>query len=658
MAKNIWSLVFLALTFACCHSVFGQDPILDLSFDSSFDGALGESPISNSGATLVTGVRGMAAALDPSDRIEYESAGNIDSQIGTIDFVIVPNWNGNDAQTHEFLVWDSLSEDNGGGLLFSKDGANNLRQIFNRFSQDGQSEIGTAINVSDWIAFEPHYLAYSWNATERRLRQYVDGRMVREFNFPDGFILPTITRSDFRLGNNTDGALDELRIFDRELSALEVESRFVDLVEGGLVNIGGGTIGDDFRVNFAQVDISGGSIGDSFRLGNTFANISGGSIGDEFTVVNESEINFIGSDFSLDGVPLCDVLTVDSFFEIFDRNVTLSGLLADGSEFSFDLNSSDVDGEDFFDPRSSVGVTLVSMPRTNAELLQNPGNDLALVEGEIPFWTEAEGENWTRRTGETTLPLPQNGDAFFFAGEGAFGELTQVVDVACFSSAIDAGTQEFSFSGYVRSFPQPPADSSRILVEYEDSSGNILSEFDSGEIVSEAEWLLVADQRLAPVGTRAIRIRLQSTRNVGGNNDGYFDSLSLFAVPQLNGDFDMDGDVDADDIDFYAGNLDLPATGDLDQLDLDGDGFVTLADHDLHVTTLAETSNGQTGALIGDTNLDGSVDVLIDAFALIGGLGTATGGYANGDLNADGVIDVLGDAFRLIGNLGLSNDPG
>ena len=176
--------------------------------------------------------------------------------------------------------------------------------------------------------------------------------------------------------------------------------------------------------------------------------------------------------------------------------------------------------------------------------------------------------------------------------------------------------------------------------------------------MSEAEWLLVADQRLAPVGTRAIRIRLQSTRNVGGNNDGYFDSLSLFAVPQLNGDFDMDGDVDADDIDFYAGNLDLPATGDLDQLDLDGDGFVTLADHDLHVTTLAETSNGQTGALIGDTNLDGSVDVLIDAFALIGGLGTATGGYANGDLNADGVIDVLGDAFRLIGNLGLSNDPG
>ena len=140
-------------------------------------------------------------------------------------------------------------------------------------------------------------------------------------------------------------------------------------------------------------------------------------------------------------------------------------------------------------------------------------------------------------------------------------------------------------------------------------------------------------------------------------NQTYTVTLVSEAGPQL-GDFDQDGDVDADDIDFYSGNLDLPATGALAQLDLDGDQTVTLADHDLHVTTLAETSNGQTGALLGDVNLDGSVDVLNDAFAFIGGLGTATGGYANGDLNADEVVDVLGDGFRLIGNLGQSNDPG
>ena len=149
-------------------------------------------------------------------------------------------------------------------------------------------------------------------------------------------------------------------LFDRELSALEVESRFVELVEGGVVDLGGGTIGDEFSVSFAQLNISGGSIGDSFRVGNTFANISGGSIGNGFTVAFESEINFIGSDFFINDVPIDDMLTIDTFFEIPDRGITLSGLLADGTEFSFDLNSSNVDGEDFFDPRSTVGVTLVA----------------------------------------------------------------------------------------------------------------------------------------------------------------------------------------------------------------------------------------------------------------------------------------------------------
>ena len=140
---------------------------------------------------------------------------------------------------------------------------------------------------------------------------------------------------------------------------------------------------------------------------------------------------------------------------------------------------------------------------------------------------------------------------------------------------------------------------------------------------------------------------------------GAADSITLNAggAPELTGDFDSDGDVDADDIDFYSGNLDRPATGDFEQLDLDGDQVVTIADHDLHVTTLVQTSNGQTGALIGDANLDGVVDVLNDAFALVGNLGTSIGGYANGDFSADQAIDVLTDAFRLVNNLGQSNEP-
>lgn len=129
----------------------------------------------------------------------------------------------------------------------------------------------------------------------------------------------------------------------------------------------------------------------------------------------------------------------------------------------------------------------------------------------------------------------------------------------------------------------------------------------------------------------------------------------LVPATSLVGDFEPDGDVDADDIDFYSGNIGQAATGNLAQLDFDGDGIVTLDDHQFHIETYVQTPNGP-GTFVGDINLDGSVNVLGDAFALVGSLGLTSGaGYANGDLNADGAVNVLGDAFALVGNLGRNN---
>ena len=166
---------------------------------------------------------------------------------------------------------------------------------------------------------------------------------------------------------------------------------------------------------------------------------------------------------------------------------------------------------------------------------------------------------------------------------------------------------------------------------------------------------LIDQQRLAGEGVLSVFIQEGSSDSGVTTSDLHVLDFNVpSALPALVGDFDMDGDVDADDIDFYSGNLGSQATGDLGQLDLDGDQFVTLADHDLHVTTLVQIANVQSGTLLGDVNLDGSVDVLNDAFTLIASLGTNIGGYANGDLNADLAIDVLGDAFLLIANLGQS----
>ena len=122
----------------------------------------------------------------------------------------------------------------------------------------------------------------------------------------------------------------------------------------------------------------------------------------------------------------------------------------------------------------------------------------------------------------------------------------------------------------------------------------------------------------------------------------------------LVGDFDGDEDVDADDIDFFRGNLEEPASGNLAQLDLNGSAIIDEEDLRIYVETLVQTSNGQTGTFFGDANLDGTVNVLGDAFILVGNLG-GSGGWADGDFNQDGDINVLGDAFLLINNLGRSN---
>ena len=123
------------------------------------------------------------------------------------------------------------------------------------------------------------------------------------------------------------------------------------------------------------------------------------------------------------------------------------------------------------------------------------------------------------------------------------------------------------------------------------------------------------------------------------------------------GDFNGDGVVDCDDLDGYVGNIGATVTPALAPLDFDGNGTIEASDAISVITTLVETSNGQVGTFRGDLNCDGLVNVLGDAFALIGSLGTSVDTYAEGDINFDGMVDVLGDAFILIGNLNESNAP-
>ncbi len=145
---------------------------------------------------------------------------------------------------------------------------------------------------------------------------------------------------------------------------------FLRALSGGVVNISGGSVGDGFFIYAgSKVNMSGGSVGDGFFAhAGSRVNISGGSIG-SFAARAGSEVNLIGTEFFLNGVPL-DTLTQHEPSTIASRGgQILSGTLADGSAFSFELNDLRISTKDFFSTDSLLTVTLVPEPSSVVLLL-------------------------------------------------------------------------------------------------------------------------------------------------------------------------------------------------------------------------------------------------------------------------------------------------
>ena len=141
---------------------------------------------------------------------------------------------------------------------------------------------------------------------------------------------------------------------------------------------------------------------------------------------------------------------------------------------------------------------------------------------------------------------------------------------------------------------------------------------------------------------------------IGQQYDRIFEEL----LESVVGDMDADGDVDIRDIDSYRGKIGQNTNNSTEQWDLNNDGRITIDDVQILITEHVETSNGKKGTFLGDLNLDGSVDVLGDAFILVENLNQQVSSYANGDIDFDGVVNVLDDAFVLVSNLDRSNDAG
>jgi Secretion system C-terminal sorting domain len=149
--------------------------------------------------------------------------------------------------------------------------------------------------------------------------------------------------------------------------------------------------------------------------------------------------------------------------------------------------------------------------------------------------------NWTLKPiGTANYPYDHttgaNGGTVFFSGcdtyfQGPF-ELQQNIDVSADAALIDLGTELYTFSGYMQTPVTNQTDQGRFIVDFLNSSNAILgTSYNSGwqsYFTIGIAWKLYADTRIAPAGTRTIRIRLQTQLlfNQPAINV-YFDDISL-----------------------------------------------------------------------------------------------------------------------------------
>ncbi|WP_282078947.1 endonuclease/exonuclease/phosphatase family protein [Aquimarina algiphila] len=143
----------------------------------------------------------------------------------------------------------------------------------------------------------------------------------------------------------------------------------------------------------------------------------------------------------------------------------------------------------------------------------------------LDAWTQVSGNQKRVQGGQNGYPNAKNGSYIFWLGNSSTGEIYQDVNVEQYADSIDAGRQFFLFNGFVRSYSGN--DISRIKVEYRNDNNKVLSFFDSDWKRNSNNWEQINEERIAPSGTRKVRVILLSQRNSGRSNDGYFDDLSL-----------------------------------------------------------------------------------------------------------------------------------
>lgn len=160
-------------------------------------------------------------------------------------------------------------------------------------------------------------------------------------------------------------------------------------------------------------------------------------------------------------------------------------------------------------------------------LIANPGGES--TGSPPPSWTNAGAGNWMAGNWGAGFPTP-TGNNYLTATDGPNDQdyvLRQDVSLEAWAALSDLGVLRLSFQGEARSL-QDDNDSHRIRVRYRDAGGAVLDTWDTSW-QGTGTWTLRSDERIAPAGTRSVRVDLMCRKTFGAYCDGYFDELELRA---------------------------------------------------------------------------------------------------------------------------------
>jgi hypothetical protein len=238
------------------------------------------------------------------------------------------------------------------------------------------------------------------------------------------------------------------------------------------------------------------------------------------------------------------VVSVDngSFYRIYvDGTLWKEGTVQPLDErFSLDpqiLFFADDDGDDY--PIICTNLAVWGQALTNAQVSElgtasNPimFNDAGVNmltdpsgENDLTGWTVVDGNDW-QATDRTDWHWPHIGNYYITSGRSSHGELSQEIIIPSYLvSLVDSGYVVANTSGYIGGGFD--GDQGRILVEYLDDYGAVLTTADSGWISgpNTVNWAQFTNSITIPVGTRSVQYSLLTQRVDGKDCDAFFDDL-------------------------------------------------------------------------------------------------------------------------------------